>query len=107
MGAHPGAEKISNVKLAAICDMNEALAKKFHIDRYYAELSEMLKDEDELAQGLNVNCLSALRNQPYQSHVLAKSVDKVAKPISYITLKRYAGSNKRISYKHRLGYSPV
>jgi predicted dehydrogenase len=49
MGAHPGAEKISNVKLAAICDMNEALAKKFHIDRYYAELSEMLKDEDEAA----------------------------------------------------------
>ena len=111
MGAHPGAEKIKNVKLAAICDMNEALAKKvakkFHIDSYYADLSEMLKDEDEPAQSLDAHCLFTLRKQHYQSHVLAKSVDKVAKPISYITLKRYASPNKRISYKHRLGYSPV
>ena len=111
MGAHPGAEKIRNVKLAAICDMNENLAKKvaqkFHIDRYYAELSEMLKDEDEPAQSLDTNCLFTLRKQHYQSHVLAKSVDKVAKPISYITLKCYASPNKRISYKRRVGYSPI
>ena len=92
------------MNLAAVCNMNEALTKKaaekFHINRYYAELSEMLKDEDEPAQSLDANCLSALRNQLYQSQVLAKSVDNVAKPISYITLKRDASSNKRISYKH-------
>jgi len=67
MGAHPGAEKIRSMKLAAICDMNEALAKKvakkFHIDSYYADLSEMLKNEDEPAQSLDANCLSALRKQ--------------------------------------------
>jgi hypothetical protein len=28
MGAHPGTEKIRSMKLAAICDINEALAKK-------------------------------------------------------------------------------
>jgi predicted dehydrogenase len=74
MGAHPGTEKIRSMKLAAICDMNEALAKKvaksYHIDSYYADLSEMLKGEDELARSLDANCLSALLNQQYQSQVL-------------------------------------
>ncbi len=48
-GHIPALKKIRNVKLTAVCDMNENLAKevaeKFHIDRYYTELSEMLKNE--------------------------------------------------------------
>lgn len=47
-GHIPALKKIRNMNLAAICDINEALAKKvakkFHIDSYYADLSEMLKD---------------------------------------------------------------
>jgi 2-alkyl-3-oxoalkanoate reductase len=46
-GHIPALKKISNVKLAAVCDVNESLAKKvsenFHIDRYYGDISEMLK----------------------------------------------------------------
>jgi len=110
-GHIPALKKIRAANLAAVCDLNENLAKKvakkFHIDRYYAELSEMLKDEDKPAQSLDAHCLSALQNQHYHSQVLAKSVDKVAKPISYITLKRYASPNKHISYKRRVGYSPI
>jgi predicted dehydrogenase len=48
-GHIPALKKIRNVNLAAVCDMNENLAKKvagqFHVDRYYADLSEMLKNE--------------------------------------------------------------
>ena len=48
-GHIPALKKISNVKLVAICDVNESLAKKasenFHIARYYGDLSEMLKGE--------------------------------------------------------------
>jgi len=41
--------KINDVKVVAVCDKNEALArqvaKKFHINSYYADLSEMLDKE--------------------------------------------------------------
>jgi len=45
----PSLLKIKDVEIAAICDMNEDLAKRvaerFHIDRYYTDFSEMLERE--------------------------------------------------------------
>jgi predicted dehydrogenase len=45
----PALCKTKDVKLAAVCDVNESLAKKtaerFHANRYYADLSEMLTKE--------------------------------------------------------------
>lgn len=48
-GHIPALKKIRHVNLVAVCDMNESLAmkvaEKFHINRYYTSLSEMLKNE--------------------------------------------------------------
>ena len=45
----PALRKTKDVKLAAVCDINESLAKKtaerIHTNRYYADLSEMLTEE--------------------------------------------------------------
>lgn len=48
-GHIPSLLKIEDARIAAVCDKNEDLArgmaKRFHINRYYADLSEMLEKE--------------------------------------------------------------